>query len=274
MVAVGGAGDVKPNRQFSDFILGGLWPETSPGPWTGAASAQRTFAQTSRGRREDVGASASAILADNDGAMIEAMHVTYQGDSKAVEAQSDLFTVHGRLNRRMRRIVKNARLQMDAIDREAHEAIQKIIDIRRWESFGGWAVLSMIWAVLAQAKNGCVGSVCGGSGEHWVRRPRESNQQLCHRQAAKQVRLCKPSPTARTEMAMYSWRTMRSRETSPDPVPRAPGRIDSANQASGSQTRRVKAARAVASRYSRDSREATPGPRTAARQGGVRDRMI
>ena len=48
-----------------------------------------------------MGASASAILADSDGAMIEAMHVTYQGDGKAAEAQSD-FYIHGRRARRMR----------------------------------------------------------------------------------------------------------------------------------------------------------------------------
>ncbi len=151
VVAVG-TGEVKPNRKFSDFILGGLWPETSPGPWTGAASAQRTFAQTSRAGARDVGVSASAILADNDGAMIEAMHVAYQGDSKAVEAQSDLFTSMAESIDECAGIVKDARLQMDAIDREAHEAIQRLLIVRRRESFGGWVVLSMIWAILAQAR--------------------------------------------------------------------------------------------------------------------------
>ncbi len=123
-----GAGEVMPNRKFSEFILGGLWPATSPGPWTGAASGQRTFAQASRAGARDVGASASAILGDNDGAMIEAMHVTYQDDSKAVETQSDLFASMADAIDECSRIVKDARLQLDAIDREAHEAIQKIID--------------------------------------------------------------------------------------------------------------------------------------------------
>ena len=127
VVAVG-AGEAKPNRQFSDFILGGLWPQTSPGPWSGAANAQRTFAQTSRAGARDVSASASAILGDNDGAMIEAMHVIYQDDSKAVEAQSDLFDSMADAIDECAGIVKDARLQLDAIDREAHEAIQKIID--------------------------------------------------------------------------------------------------------------------------------------------------
>ena len=90
VVAVG-AGEVKPNRQFSDFILGVYGLQRHQGPWTGAANAQRTFAQASRAGARDVSASATAILSDNDGAMIEAMHVTYQGDSKAVETQSDLF---------------------------------------------------------------------------------------------------------------------------------------------------------------------------------------
>ena len=83
--------------------------------------------------------------------MIEAMHVVYQDDSKAVEAQSDLFGSMAESVDECSRIVKDARSQMDAIDREAHEAIQKIID-----SKGGWfgplAMLSMIWAILTQAR--------------------------------------------------------------------------------------------------------------------------
>ena len=71
-----------------------------------------------------MGASASAILGDNNGAMIEAMHVTYQADSKAVEAQSDLFNSMADSIDECASIVKDARTQMDAIDREAHEAIQ------------------------------------------------------------------------------------------------------------------------------------------------------
>ena len=48
-------------------------------------------------------------------------------------------------------LLKDARLQMDAIDREAHEAIQKIIDSKGgW--FGALAMLSMIWAILTQAR--------------------------------------------------------------------------------------------------------------------------
>ena len=40
---------------------------------------------------------------------------------------------------------------MDAIDREAHEAIQKIIDSKGgW--FGPWAMLSLIWTILVAAR--------------------------------------------------------------------------------------------------------------------------
>ena len=146
-----GAGDVMPNRKFSKFIVGGVWPSTSPGPWTGAANGQRTFAQSSRAGARDVNSYASAILGDNDGAMIDAMHVTYEDDSKAVEAQADLFSSMADAIDECGRIVEDVRLQMDTIDRDAHEAIQKIID-----SKGGWfgplAMLSMIWAILVQAR--------------------------------------------------------------------------------------------------------------------------
>ena len=72
-------------------------------------------------------------------------------------------------------IVKDARLQMDAIDREAHEAIQQIIDSQKARVFGGWVALSMIWAVRP-GQNGCVGSLRGCSGEHWVASRASSNQ--------------------------------------------------------------------------------------------------
>ncbi len=118
---------------------------------SGAANAQRAFAKASRAGARDVSASASAILSDNDGAMIEAMHVVYSGDSKAVETQSDLFGSMAEAVDECSRIVRDARSQMDAIDREAHEAIQKVID-----SKGGWfgplAMLAMIWAILTQAR--------------------------------------------------------------------------------------------------------------------------
>ncbi len=61
-------------------------------------------------------------------------------------------------------IVEDARLQMDAIDRDAHEAIQKIID-----SKGGWfgplAMLSMIWAILVQARTAAEAASDRGLGE-------------------------------------------------------------------------------------------------------------
>ena len=150
MVAVG-AGVAGPKRQFSAFILGGVWPITSTGSWTTAAAAQRTFAQTSRAGASDIGASASAILSDNDGRMIEGMHVVYQGDSKAVEAQADLFTSMADAIDECARIVDDARTQMDAIDQQAHDAIQKIMDSKGgW--FGALAMMSMIWAILTQAR--------------------------------------------------------------------------------------------------------------------------
>ncbi len=150
MVAVG-AGVAGPTRKFSGFIVGGIWPRTPTDSWTAAAAAQRTFAQTSQAGARDIGSSASAILSDNDGRMIEGMHVTYQGDSKAVEAQADLFSSMADAIDECARIVEDARTQMDAIDQQAHDAIQQIIDSKGgW--FGALAMMSMIWAILTQAR--------------------------------------------------------------------------------------------------------------------------
>src|SRR6476620_7680398 len=88
--------------------------------------------------------------------MIEAMHVVYQDDCKAIEVQSDLFASMADSIDECAGALKDARLKMDAIDREAHEAIQKIIDGPKGGVFGGWAVLSMIWAILVQARTAAV----------------------------------------------------------------------------------------------------------------------
>ena len=110
--------------------------------------------------------------------MIEAMHVTYQGDSKAVEAQSDLFASMADSIDECAGIVKDARLQMDAIDREAHEAIQKIID-----SEGGCvrpvgdAVDDLGDSRSGQNRGG--GGVVGDRGQHWYAGHAHSNRRPC-----------------------------------------------------------------------------------------------
>ena len=177
VVAVGDAGEMKPNRSFG-LHLGGLWPETSPSLWTGTARAQRTFARTSHAGARDMGASASAILSNNDGAMIEAMHIAYQDDSKAIEAQSELFTAMAESVDECADIVKDARLKLDAIDRDAHEAIHKIIDSQKGGVLGGWAVLSMIWAILVAAKTAAV-AVSAAAAANIASQARGSDPQAC-----------------------------------------------------------------------------------------------
>ena len=95
-------GEVKPNRKFSDFILGGLWP----GPRQVRGRAQP--ARSARSLKPRVQARVTSVhlhprsSATTMAHMIEAMHVTYQGDSKAVEAQADLFASMADCDRRMR----------------------------------------------------------------------------------------------------------------------------------------------------------------------------
>ncbi len=151
MVAVG-AGVAGPNRKFSDFILGGLWPRTSTDSWTAAAAAQRTFAANiSSGRSRHRRICVRDPQRQRRRTWSKRMHVAYQGDSKAVEAQADLFTSMAAAIDECARIVDDARTQMDAIDQQAHEAIQKIIDSKGgW--FGALAMMSMIWAILTQAR--------------------------------------------------------------------------------------------------------------------------
>ncbi len=124
------------------------------------------------------------------------MHVAYQSDSKGVEAQADLFASMADRDRRMRsHALTDARTQMDAIDREAHEAIQKIIDSKGgW--FGAWAMMSMIWAILAQARTAAVAVSAAAVGEHWIAGTRKSKRrQNAVDRAERQVRQCRPSRT-------------------------------------------------------------------------------
>ncbi len=143
--------------------------------------------------------------------MIEAMHVTYQGDSKAVEAQSDLFTSMADSVDECVDIVKDARLQMDAIDREAHEAIQKIID-----SKGGWfgplAMLSMIWAILVQARTAAEAASAAAAANIGTQAARveSSNRALAGQQAGPPVQAAPYRPDG---SGHSSWRATRCRQS-------------------------------------------------------------
>ena len=82
---------------------------------------------------------------------VRVMHIVYQQDAKAVEAQAHLFDLIADAVEECVRLVDEARVQLDTIDREAHEEIQEVLD-----SKGGWfgplALLGMIWSILTSAR--------------------------------------------------------------------------------------------------------------------------
>ena len=138
------------------------------------------------------------------------MHLTYQGDSKAAEAQADLFGSMADSIDECAQIVKNVRSAMEAIDKDAHEEIEKIKNSKGgW--FGTWAILSMIWAILAQARSAAEAATAAAAANIACQAMRiQSVTCLCL--AVKRGRRCKPPRTARMEMAMYSWRVMARRK--------------------------------------------------------------
>ncbi len=213
MVAVG-AGVAGPNRQFSGFILGGLWPRDFYGSVDdrGRRTAHiRSNLSCGRARHRRVG---FRDPQRQRWRMIEAMHVTYQGDSKAVEAQADLFASMADAIDECVRIVDDARSQMDAIDQQAHDAIQKVIDSKGgW--FGALAMMSMIWAILTQARAAAEAASAAAAGNIASQAAQDSKGQPCRRRAEWQARRCRPPRTARTETATSSWRVTRSSRKTP-----------------------------------------------------------
>ena len=145
-------GDVMPTRSFSTAIVGGLWPSTTPDQCSSAAGELQGFSQLSGVHADEISRSGNGLLLLNSGQMAEAMHVTYVKDSQAVRTQSELYGVMSEAVRECARLIEDAKSRLDAIDRRAHDEIQKIIG-----SKGGWfgplAVLAAIWAIIARARN-------------------------------------------------------------------------------------------------------------------------
>ena len=139
-----------PTRSFSGFILGGLWPITPAETWSTMAQAERAFQQFSSAGANSVMASANALLGDNSGEMVEAMHVAYANDSKDIQIQADLYRVIADAVEECARLIESAKSQLETIDRQAHDQIQQAIENKGW--FGPFALLAMIWAILARAR--------------------------------------------------------------------------------------------------------------------------
>ena len=153
MVAVS-VGEKMPTRTYSPLIVGGLWPRTSISAWSGAAQAQRTFATASTSRANAIRSSAYGLLTDNSGEMIESMHVAFVDDGRQVQTQGDLYKVMADAVDACAKIVQDARSLLDAIDADAHEAIQQALD--NWKGgswFGPLALVYQIWGIISRARS-------------------------------------------------------------------------------------------------------------------------
>ncbi|MGH3675794.1 MAG: hypothetical protein ACRDU5_08680, partial [Mycobacterium sp.] len=83
--------------------------------------------------------------------MIEAMHITYMQDMRAVQQQAEMYNITADVLDECARIVQQVRADLDSIDNSAHTEIQNAVD-----SKGGWfgplAVLGMIWQIVTRAR--------------------------------------------------------------------------------------------------------------------------
>src|SRR6476661_1953726 len=101
--------DFPPNRKFSAAIIGGLWPSTPADQYFATASGLQNFSQNSSARATEVSRSGSELLTQNSGEMIDAMHVTYMKDSRAVQIQADLYRLMAEATRECGQQIQDAK---------------------------------------------------------------------------------------------------------------------------------------------------------------------
>ena len=115
-----------PSRPYSPRIVGAVWPRTSPEGWSETANGLQeksaelsTSASTIRRSADDLGSF-------NSGQMIEAMCERSYRTAQTVTNHSDLYADMSKAVKETAELIWHGRERLDAIDRNAHEEIERL----------------------------------------------------------------------------------------------------------------------------------------------------
>jgi hypothetical protein len=156
-----------PTRQYSQAILAGLWPATSPDTWSDVAETLRQKSDADADTSSGIRRAADGLYPDNSGHMIDGMHAMYVRDAIAVMDQSDLYQTVSCVVDEVAQLIYHARTQLDEIDRTANDEIEKLKAANAGVGAAARlsALVSEIAAIIAKARAAAEALSAGVAGE-------------------------------------------------------------------------------------------------------------
>jgi hypothetical protein len=144
-----------PCREFSQAILAGSWPTTSPETWDHASQAQHDKGTQLLQHADALRGIADRVIANQSGEAVNGFHEMLYRQAGTVTDQADSYFALSRGSEEIGRYLNGQREDLDKIDRDAHQKIEQI----RAAAHGfasqmgvGQAVMAVVMAAGAQAK--------------------------------------------------------------------------------------------------------------------------
>lgn len=115
-----------PSRPYSPRIVGAVWPRTSPKGWLETANGLQEKGAELSTSASSIRRSADDLGSFNSGQMIEAMCERSYRTAQTVTNHSDLYSDMSKAVKETAELIWHARERLDAIDRNAHEEIERL----------------------------------------------------------------------------------------------------------------------------------------------------
>ncbi len=125
MAAVGTTASM-PSRPYSPRIVGSVWPRTSPEAWSETANGLQEKSAELSTSAGGIRRSADDLGSSNSGQMIEAMCERSYRTAQTVTNHSDLYGDMSKAVKETAELIWHGRERLDAIDRNAHEEIDRL----------------------------------------------------------------------------------------------------------------------------------------------------
>ena len=115
-----------PTRPFSGVIIGGLWPSTSPDVWWDVGEGLGRKADSLENNALEIRQLANAVVQENSGQTIDAMHEMCLRQAAGVTKQEGIYRSMSRAVEEIGRLIYGARTKLDDIDEQANAEIERI----------------------------------------------------------------------------------------------------------------------------------------------------
>ena len=115
-----------PSRPYSPRIVGSVWPRTSPEAWSETANGLQEKSAELSTSAGGIRRSADDLGSSNSGQMIEAMCERSYRTAQTVTNHSDLYGDMSKAVKETAELIWHGRERLDAIDRNAHEEIDRL----------------------------------------------------------------------------------------------------------------------------------------------------